>query len=100
MTDIVICDGSIVIGAAEMIEFKELNKNQKGWCGRIRITKSKIGEIFEKSVVSSKSQKLPFNISVDGKILKNVWIESVNVVYVVGDHIIIDVMHWIAESLK
>ena len=100
MTDIIICNGSIVIGAAEMIELKERNKKPKGWCGRVRLTKSKIGEIFENSIVSSKLQKLPFNIKFDGNILENVWIESDNVVYVVGDDIIIDVMHWVAESLK
>ncbi len=100
MTSIFIYSGNLKIGSAEMIEFKELNKNPRGWCGRVRFDKSKIRNIFSNAVISSKSQRLPFNIDFYDGILENVWIESINTVYIVGNYIIVDVVDWIAESLK
>jgi hypothetical protein len=101
MTDIVIYANDTIVGAAQMCEITDDTGNPEGWCGRVRLDKKRLSEIFMRGFVHPKAQKLPFQkIEYDGITINNVWVKSNGFVYIVDNFIIIDQMFWVAEDIK
>lgn len=81
-----------------------------GSCTRIRYDRLRITEAFGRGFLHAASQIYPFDIVILDKqkrdtavqistVIKNVWIEQIQVRYQVSDWVIVDTMNWQAETI-
>jgi hypothetical protein len=81
-----------------------------GSCNRIRFDRLRISEAFGRGFLHAASQIYPFDIVIMDRqkqdvsvqistVIKNVWIEQLNVNYQVNDWVIAETMNWQAETI-
>jgi hypothetical protein len=84
--------------------------NITGTCTRIRFDRLRIAEAFSRGFIHAASQAYPFDIVIIDKqsgrsenqistVIKNVWINSLDVAYSASEWVITDNMGWEAETI-
>lgn len=103
--------GDVAVGAIQQIRIirSSIDKNPEIWVGRARFDRDKISELFSRGFVNVQAQRLPMQIEIETKDLKdetvtttvvsNCWIKKVGYSYTVKDFIIIDQMDLVAEEM-